>query len=91
MVIDIKEPDQVLSLAGDLAQYANNVLQVTEDLNASSTQISNAWASDTIDKDSYLKELNANITKLITLTEALSKLSNTLTVYASKQIKNTSE
>lgn len=86
--INVKDPNALLEQAGNLGQLAQNILRVQEDLNGYCQQISNAWQSDTVDKESYLKTLQTNLTKMSTLVSALRALSNNLTSYAQKEIQN---
>ena len=87
-MIEIKDADLLLEQAGDLAQMANNISSTSTDLSAANKKIAGAWASDTVDKDSYLKTLNDNITKIQTLVTAISGLSKVLTIYAERHKQN---
>ena len=88
MNIQINDVDALLEQAGDLSQLSSNISNVQGDLLAASTKISNAWASDTVDKETYLKSLNENLGKIATLTTALDGLSKSLTTYAEQQKQN---
>ena len=90
MNIYIKDADQLLEQSGNIAQLAQNILRVKEDLLSASNRVSNAWASDTVDKESYLKVLTEDLAKIDRLGAALRVLSNTLIVYAEKQKRNNS-
>lgn len=85
---NVKDPQALLDQAGNVAQIAQNILRVQEELNGYCNQISNAWQSDTVDKESYLKVLQSNLAKVETLTAALRALSNNLTAYAQQEIQN---
>lgn len=84
----VKDPQSLLDQAGNVAQIAQNILRVNEELSAYCNQISAAWQSDTADKESYLKVLQENLVKIETLCAALKALSNNLTAYAQQEIQN---
>lgn len=84
---EIKDPQALLEQAGNVAQIAQNILRVQEDLNGYCQQISNAWQSDTQDKESYLSGIQTNLAKTETLVSALMSLSRNLTTYATKEIQ----
>lgn len=86
--INIKNPHLLLEQAGNLAQINQNILNLQEELVVATQQISNAWGSDTIDKESYLKEINEANEKIATLVTAISALSKNLQYYAQRQISN---
>ena len=72
----------LLQQAQNLAQINQNILRVKEDLTGCVGQISSAWQSDTVDKDSYLKKIEEELRKIETLTSALFALSNHLIALA---------
>lgn len=84
---EIRDPQALLEQAGNVAQIAQNILRVQEDLNSYCSQISNAWQSDTQDKESYLSGIQTNLAKTETLVSALMSLSRNLTTYATKEIQ----
>lgn len=84
----VNSPSDLLEQSGNVAQLAQNILRVKEELYGYCTQISNAWQSDTQDKESYLGTLQTNLSKIETLVSALMSLSNNLTTYAQRQISN---
>ena len=88
MTIEIQDANMLIEQAGAVAQLNNNILRVQEDLTAATTKIRNAWSSDTADKDTYLKQIETNLTKIQTLCSALRALSNNLIVYANQQKAN---
>ena len=88
MNIDIKDANALIEQAGNVAQLNQNILRVQEDLIAAATRIRNAWTSDTVDKETYLKTIETNLTKIGTLGAALRALSNNLIVYANRQKAN---
>lgn len=85
---EVKNLADLLEQSGNVAQLAQNILRVKEELYGYCTQISNAWQSDTQDKESYLGTLQTNLTKIDTLVSALKSLSNNLTTYAQREINN---
>ena len=86
--IHINDADALIEQAGNVAQLNQNILRVQEDLLAAATRIRQAWASDTVDKETYLKTIETNLTKMATLASALRALSNNLIVYANRQKAN---
>jgi len=84
----VKDPQALLDQAGNIAQINQNILRVKEELVGYCTQISSAWQSDTVDKESYLKILQENLAKVETLCAAVRALSNNLTAYAQREIQN---
>lgn len=84
----VKDPQALLDQAGNIAQIGQNILRVNEELAGYCNQISNAWQSDTVDKESYLKVLQQNLAKVETLVAALRALSNNLSAYAQREIQN---
>lgn len=85
---NVKDPQALLEQAGNVAQLGQNILRVKEELTGYCSQISGAWQSDTVDKESYLKVLQENLVKVETLVAALRALSNNLTAYAQREIQN---
>ena len=84
----VKDPQLLLEQAGNVYQLGQNILRIKEEINGYCQQIGNAWQSDTVDKESYLKNLQVNLSKMETLVAALRSLSNNLTAYAQREIKN---
>ena len=84
----VKDPQALLDQAGNIAQMGQNILRINEELAGYCNQISNAWQSDTVDKESYLKVLQQNLAKVETLVAALRALSNNLSAYAQREIQN---
>lgn len=87
---EVSDLQALLEQAGNVAQLGQNILRVNEELSGYCSQISNAWQSDTVDKESYLKVLQDNLVKIETLVAALRALSNNLTAYAQREIQNQS-
>lgn len=85
---EVNNVQALLEQAGNIAQIGQNILRVNEELSGYCSQISNAWQSDTVDKESYLKVLQDNLVKIETLVAALRALSNNLTAYAQREIQN---
>ena len=86
--IHISNAELLLEQAGNLAQINQNVLNMQEELVRAVEQINTAWASDTIDKESYLKDIRESNEKIATLVTAISALSKNLIIYAQSQIRN---
>lgn len=83
---EITDAQNLLVQSGNLAQVNQNILRVQEQLADCSREISNAWQSDTEDRESYLGNLNKNLEKIRTLGAAILSLSNKLTDFAEKSI-----
>lgn len=86
--IKIKDINSLIEQSGNIAQLNQNILSVKDELVETTTKIRQAWASDTIDKESYLKMIENNLLKIDTLVVAIKVLSNNLTMYANKQKNN---
>lgn len=86
--IHINDADALIEQAGNVAQLNQNVLRVQEDLSVAVGRIRNSWQSDTVDKETYLKTIETNLSKIGTLCAALKALSNNLIVYANQQKAN---
>lgn len=86
--IYIKDAQSLISQVTNVSQIIENISKTKESLTDISNEISSAWASDTVDKDSYLKKLNDNLVKMNTLILSMKSLSVQLQNYAYKQIKN---
>lgn len=84
--INVNDINALISQAENLFQFSQNILRSVEDLQGISGQISVAWQSDTVDKESYLKAINESLTKATTLAEAVRQLSVKLNNYAQKQL-----
>jgi len=84
---EIKDAPLLLSQAGDLAQVNQNILRISEQLGDYCNQISNAWQSDTVDKTSYLGNLEKNVQTINQLCRAINELSNKLTDFAQQSIR----
>jgi len=85
---EINNPHALIEQAGNVYQLGQNTLRVQEELNSFCYQISSAWQSDTVDKETYLKTLQENLVKIETLVHALTALSNNLNAYAERAIAN---
>ena len=70
------------SQAGELAQINQNIFRVQEQLSDCCAQISQAWQSDTEDRNSYLGNLEKNLQKISTFCAAIKSLSNKLAGFA---------
>lgn len=86
--VHIKDAQSLINQVSNVNQIIENILRAKESITDISNEISNAWASNTIDKNSYLKKLNDNLTKMDTLISSMKSLSVHLQNYAYKQIKN---
>lgn len=84
--IHINNPQALIEQASNVAQLSNNIARVQEDLLVLCQQISKAWQSNTVDKETYLSSLNKSLKKVEGLTLALSALSKNLQAYAQNQI-----
>lgn len=82
----IVDANKLLNQAGSLAQMNTNIIRLKEQLSNYSNQISNAWQSETEDKESVLKSLNEDLKRIDTLNSALNSLSKKLSYFAQKSI-----
>lgn len=83
---EIQDAHRLLEQAGDLDQVNNNIRAAKENISSCCDQISGAWQSDTVDKDSYLKTIRDNIQKLDTLNSAIKSLGASLRDFATQAI-----
>lgn len=82
----IVDATKLLNQAGSLSQINTNIMRLKEQISNHCTQISNAWQSETEDKESVLKSLKEDLKKIETLNFALSSLSSKLSYFAQKSI-----
>lgn len=82
----IVDANKLLNQAGSLVQMNTNIIRLKEQLSNYSNQISNAWQSETEDKESVLKSLNEDLKRIDTLNSALNSLSKKLSYFAQKSI-----
>ncbi len=83
---NIQDAQNLLSQAGNLAQINQNIFRAQEQLSDCCAQISQAWQSDTEDRNSYLGNLEKNLQKISTLCTAIKSLSNKLVDFAEESI-----
>lgn len=82
----IVDATKLLNQAGSLSQMNTNIMRLKEQISNHCTQISNAWQSETEDKESVLNSLKEDLKKIETLNSALSSLSSKLSYFAQKSI-----
>ena len=83
--IEIKDVEKLMTQASQVEAVTKVVQTLKEELLSNCNQVSGAWQSETVDKESYLKDLTENIEKLSTLAQALTTLGNRLQTYAQEQ------
>ena len=84
---EIQDAQRLLAESGELEQLNQNILRVQEQLAECSSQVRGAWQSDTVDKESYLGNLDKNLQKIFTLSGALRSLSSKLNSFAEQSIR----
>ena len=90
MAIQVKSPIKAMIAASSLENATEKIDFYTEGLMESCTQIKTAWQSETVDKETYVKDLEDSISNLNTLIAALKKLNSETSNYA-QQLAKTSQ
>ena len=86
-IIDIRNAQKLIIQAGRVRTTTASIEKLREELTAELQKVTSAWRSETVDKESYVKELKENIEKLTTLGTALTGLAPKLIEYAYDQIR----
>ena len=86
-VYHIQDYHSLLNQIGDLQQVGQDILRVKENLISQCQLISNAWTSNTTDKETYLRNIYNNLDKVEKLIAALNTLSNELNDYAKNSMQ----
>ncbi len=84
---NIRDAQRLLSQSGELSQTNQNIMRVKEQIEEYINQISNAWQSDTQDKEAYLSGIKSALGKMSTLTVAVNSLATKLNSFAEQSIR----
>ena len=77
----------LLNESDEIQQTVNDIGRVIDQLRQNCTAISNAWDSDTSDRDSYLGTLERNLQRVANLCAAAQKLATQLRIFAENAIR----
>jgi len=84
---EIRDAQLLLDQVEQMTAVNKTIISLREQMEACIMQISNAWTSNTVDRDSYMSNINRNLVKLESWNTAVTTLAANLNSFANESIR----